>query len=236
VARRAAPDALDARPRPDRGRALEEAAEAEIDARGAGAGFTGRLRVSAAVTFARLHIVPRLPAFLADHPGLTMDVILDDRVIDLVEDGIDISLRMGELADSSLTARRLATGRRLVLGAPAYFERHGEPAAPAVVHTQGRATWSFQRKGAEVSVSVSGRLRLSAAEGVRAAVLAGMGLTIASEWMFSPELASGAVRPVLVDWTLPPIDLWALYPTGRMPSAKARAFAAFVEAEMARGL
>lgn len=220
-------------------RALEEADEAEIDARGAGAGLTGRLRVSAAVTFARLHIVPRLPAFLAAHPGLSMDVILDDRVIDLVEDGIDIALRMGELADSSLTARRLATGRRRVLGSPAYFARCGEPATPAelsgheaVVYIQGGQTWSFQRDGAEASVSVSGRLRLSAAEGVREAVLAGMGLTVASEWMFGPELASGAVRAVLADWALPPIDLWALYPTGRMPSAKARAFAAFVEAEL----
>lgn len=220
-------------------RALDEAEEAEIDARGAGAGLTGRLRVSAAVTFARLHVVPRLPAFLAAHPGLTMDVVLDDRVIDLVEDGIDIALRMGALADSSLTSRRLATGSRLVLGAPSYFERHGEPATPAelraheaVVYTQGGETWSFQREGAEASVSVSGRLRLSAAEGVREAVLAGMGLTVASEWMFAPELASGAVRSVLADWSLPAIDLWALYPTGRMPSAKARAFAAFVEAEL----
>ena len=223
-------------------RAVEEADEAEIDARGAGAGLTGRLRVSAAVTFARLHIVPRLPTFLAAHPGLTMDVVLDDRVIDLVEDGIDVSLRMGELADSSLTARRLATARRLVLGAPSYFERRGEPATPAelighdaVIYTQGGETWSFRRGGSEASVSVSGRLRLSAAEGVREAVLAGMGLTIASEWMFGPELASGALRPVLTDWELPPIDLWAVYPSGRMPTAKARAFASFVEAEMNPG-
>ena len=208
-------------------RAIEEADEAEIAARGAGAGLTGRLRVSAAVTFARLHVVPRLPAFLAANPGLTMDVVLDDRVIDLVEDGIDVALRMGTLANSSLTARRLATGRRRVLGAPAYFEHRGEPTSPAelieheaIVYTQGAESWSFQRGGSEVSVSVSGRLRLSAAEGVRAAVLAGLGLTVASEWMFVPELESGAVRPVLADWSLPDIDLWAVYPTGRMPSAR----------------
>jgi DNA-binding transcriptional LysR family regulator len=220
-------------------RAIEEADEAEIDARGAGAGLTGRLKVSAAVTFARLHIVPRMPAFLAAHPGLTMDVVLDDRVIDLMEDGIDVALRMGALADSSLTARRLATGRRRVLGAPAYFERHGEPATPAeligheaIVYSPSGESWSFQRAGSEVSVSVSGRLRVSAAEGVRAAVLAAMGLTIASEWMFAPELHSGAVRAVLTDWALPDIDLWAVYPTARMPSAKARAFSAFVEAQL----
>jgi DNA-binding transcriptional LysR family regulator len=76
------------------------------------------------------------------------------------------------------------------------------------------------------------RINVSAAEGVRAAVLSDMGLAITSSWMFGPELVSGAIQRVLVDWTLPPIDLWAVYPTGRMPSAKARAFAAFVEKEL----
>ena len=79
---------------------------------------------------------------------------------------------------------------------------------------------------------MTGLVRVSAAEGIRAAVLADMGLSISSVWMFSRELASGAVRPVLADWFLPPLDLWAVYPTGRMPSVKARTFAAFVEAEL----
>jgi len=174
-------------------RAIEEANEAEVAARGEGAGLTGRLRVCAAVTFARLHIVPRLPAFLSAHPDLSVDVVLDDRVVDLVEEAIDVTLRMGALGDSSLTARKLATGRRLVLGTPAYFERHGEPATPAeligheaVVYAQGGGgeAWSFSQGSTEVSVNVSGRLRVSAAEGVRAAVLEGMGLAVASEWMF----------------------------------------------------
>ena len=224
-------------------RAIEEADEAELVARGAGAGLTGRLRVCAAVTFARLHVVPRLPKFLAAHPGLTMDVVLDDRAVDLVEEGVDLGLRMGVLENSSLTARKLASAARHVLGTPAYFRRAGVPATPgelsghaAVIYAPdgGGDTWSFRRDATEVSISVSGRLRVSAAEGMRAAVLADMGLAIASAWMFSPELASGAVRTVLKDWSLPPIDLWAVYPTGRMPSAKARAFATFVEAELKR--
>lgn len=222
-------------------RAIVEAEEAELAARGAGAGLTGRLRICAAVTFARLHVVPRLPKFLAAHPGLTLDVVLDDRMIDLVEAGVDLALRMGTLGDSSLAARRLASGPRHVLGTPAYFAQAGVPATPAqlsghaaVIYTQegGGDTWSFRQGTTEVSVSVTGPLRVSAAEGVRAGVLAHMGLAIASAWMFSPELASGAVRPVLTEWSLPQIDLWAVYPTGRMPSAKARAFAAFVEAEL----
>ena len=220
--------------------AIAEADEAEIAARGSGAGLSGRLRVSAATTFARLHVVPVLPRFLADHPGLDIDVVLDDRVIDLVAEGIDLSLRMGDLPDSSAVARRIATGGRSVVATPAYLERAGEPRSPAelagheaVIYSQLPSAWAFTRDGTDVSVAVHGRVRVSAAEGLRAAVLADMGLTIASDWMFSPELASGAVRRVLTAWTLPPIDLWAVFPTGRLASAKARAFAGFVADAMA---
>jgi DNA-binding transcriptional LysR family regulator len=223
-------------------RTIEEADEADVAARGAGAGLTGLLRISAAVTFARLHVVPHLPKFLAAHPGLTMDVILDDRVIDLVEEGVDVALRMGSLGDSSsLTARKLASAPHYVVGTPSYFARSGVPATPAelaaheaVIYAREGSTWRFRQGATEVSISVSGPLRLSVSEGVRAAVLADIGFTIASAWMFSPELASGAVQRVLADWSLPSIDLWAVHPTGRMPSAKARAFAAFVEAELRR--
>jgi DNA-binding transcriptional LysR family regulator len=221
-------------------RAIEEADGAELAARGAGAGLTGRLRISAAVTFARLHVIPHLPKFLAEHPDLTMDVILDDRVTDLVEEGVDVALRMGSLGDSSsLTARRLVSAPHYVVGTPAYFDRAGMPATPAglvahaaVIYAREGANWCFRQGSAEVSVNLSGPLRVSAAEGVRAAVLADIGLTIASAWMFGPELASGTVKRVLVDWSLPDIDVWAVYPTGRMPSAKARAFIAYVEAAL----
>jgi DNA-binding transcriptional LysR family regulator len=222
--------------------AIEEADEAELAARGAAAGLAGCLRVSAATTFARLHIVPLLPRFLAGHPDLDIDVVLDDRVIDLVAEGIDLSLRMGTLADSTAVARKLATGKRSVLATPAYLARAGEPRTPAeiadheaVVYSATASVWSFDRDGTQTSVGVRGRVRVSAAEGLRAAVLADMGLTVASDWMFAPELASGSVRKVLQDWALPPIDLWAVFPTGRMATAKARQFAAFVETIMAEG-
>ena len=221
-------------------RAIEEANEAELEARGAGAGLSGRLRVSAATTFARLHVVPHLPAFLEANPDLEIEVILDDRMIDLVAEGVDVALRMGELPDSTAVARRLASGRRSVIATPAYLERCGIPQSPAelgshqaLIYSQASSGWTFKRGSAETSVSVHGRVRVNAAEGLRAAVLADMGLTIASDWMFSPELESGAVRRVLEAWALPTIDLWAVFPTGRLASAKARAFATFVEGVLA---
>jgi DNA-binding transcriptional LysR family regulator len=216
--------------------AIQEVDEAELEARGAGAGLSGRLRVSAATTFARLMIVPRLSAFLARHPSLDIDVVLDDRAIDLVSEGIDIALRLGTLADSTAIARKIASGGRSVVATPAYLARAGMPKVPAdlahhhaVVYSQLGDTWTFRQGDTEVSVAVRGRLRVSAAEGTRAAVLADMGLAVTSDWMFAPELANGAVRRVLPEWTLAPIDLWAVFPTGRLASAKARAFADFVE-------
>jgi DNA-binding transcriptional LysR family regulator len=223
-------------------RSIEEADEADLAARGAAAALSGRLRISAAVTFARIHVVPRLPLFLAKNPGLEIEVVLDDRNIDLVEAGIDIALRMGTLDDSGLTARKIAQSRRVVVGSPEYLKHAGEPKAPAdlidhqvVIYDQhgGGALWAFRRGADEVAVSVRGRVRVTAAEGVREAVFAGLGLAVASEWMFAPELRSGTVKPVLQDWELPAIDLWAVFPTGRRASAKARAFANFIEAQLA---
>jgi len=223
-------------------RSLQEAEEAELAARGAGSGLSGKLRVTAAVTFARIHLMPRLPTLLARHPDLEIDVLLDDRNIDLVQEGIDVALRMGQrLADSSLTARRIASGRHAVLGTPAYFARAGEPAAPAdlaaheaVIYAVGGAgsIWTFRRNGADLEVTLKGRLRVSAAEGVRAAVLADAGLSIVSEWMFAPEIADGTVKTVLKDWELPSINLWAVFPAGRSATTKARTFARFVEEVM----
>ncbi|MGR6431617.1 LysR family transcriptional regulator [Rhizobium sp. PAMB 3174] len=216
--------------------AIQEADEAELEAKGAGAGLSGRLRVCAATTFARLMIIPRLPEFMAAHPDLEVDVVLDDRVIDLVSEGIDIALRMGELADSTAVARKIATGRRSVVATPAYLEAHGIPKVPAdlaahqaLVYTQLGNSWTFRRDGTEASVAVSGRLRFTAAEGIRAAVKADMGLAVTSDWMFWPELQRGEVTRVLDDWELPGVDLWSVFPTGRLASAKARAFADFVE-------
>jgi DNA-binding transcriptional LysR family regulator len=219
-------------------RAIDEAEEADRTARGATAGLAGKMRVSGAVTFARLFIIPRLGEFLEQHPELSIEVVLDDRNVDLLEEGIDVALRMGDLADSAMTARKIAQAPRWVVGTPAYFAARGRPKSPSelarhetVIYAQrgGGASWRFRKEGAEVSIVVSGRVQVTAAEGVRAAVLGNMGVAIASEWMFAPELASGEVERVLTDWELPAIDLWAVYPSGRRSSAKARAFVDFVQ-------
>jgi DNA-binding transcriptional LysR family regulator len=224
-------------------RVIEDANEAEQAARESSESLSGRLRVSAAATFARLHILPALKSFLDQHPNLKVDIILDDRNINLLEEGVDVALRMGTLEDSAMTARHLSQSPRLVVGTPAYFSSAGVPQTPAelsmhqaIVYWQrgGGESWSFSQGGTEATVVVSGRVRVSAAEGMRAAVLGDMGLAIASRWMFAPELAAGTVRPVLTDWRLPPVDLWAVFPSGRLVTSKTRAFVAFVEETLAK--
>jgi DNA-binding transcriptional LysR family regulator len=143
-----------------------------------------------------------------------------------VQEGIDVALHVGRPVDTVLTGQRIASARNVVLATPAYFARAGEPSTPAdlaaheaVVYAQrgGGADWTFRRDGAEVAVKLKSRLHVTAAEGLRAAVLANAGIAIASEWMFAPEIANGAVKAVLSDWQLPPTDLWAVFPAGPRP-------------------
>jgi len=219
-------------------RAIAEANEAEAAAQGAGAGLEGRLRICAPVTFARLHVVPKVGAFLDAHPKLRLELVMDDRNIDLLAENIDAGIRLGVLTDSALIVRKLAQTDRLVVASPAYLARRGVPVTPAellkhdgIIYGQsaGGQEWLFRRGATETSVRLQPRLTLSAAEGVREAVLTGQGLAISSRWMFAPELRSGEVVAVLEEWSLPPMELWVIYPSGRLTSTKARAFVKWFE-------
>ncbi len=214
-------------------RVVAEANEAEAAAQGLGAGIEGRLRISAPVTFGRLHLVPKLGEFFEANPKVRLELVMDDRIVDLVAESIDAALRLGTLTDSALKARKLAQADRVVIASPAYLARKGTPLTPAdllghfgIVYGQssGGQEWLFRRDNSEIPISIQPRLTLSAAEGVREAVLAGQGFAIASRWMFAPELANGEVVSVLQEWALPPMELWVIYPSGRLTTSKARAF------------
>ena len=225
-------------------RTIEEAHEAVLAAQGSARGLSGKLRVSTSVCFGRLHVIPNLSSFLAEHPDLDIEIVLDDRHLDLVNEGIDVALRMGAMPDSNMTVRRIAEGRRIVVATPTYLQQHGTPTSPgdlvshqAVIYTPGGrglpwTSWTFRKATAEVSVVLQGRVKMTAGEGIRAAVNSDMGLAVSSEWNFSPELRSGKVVEVLPDWALPLTNLSAVYPAGRLASTKARAFVSFVEQYM----
>ena len=223
-------------------RTIEEADEAVAAARGSASGLSGKLRVSTSICFGRLDVIPNLSTFLAEHPDLDIELVLDDRNVDLVNEGIDVALRMGVMPDSNMTTRRIAEGRRIVVATPAYLQRHGTPKSPgelvshqAVIYPRGGGeSWTFRKASAEVLVVLQGRLKVTQAEGLREAVNCDLGLGVASEWLFSPELRSGKIVAILEDWALPSTTLSAVYPTGRLASTKARAFVSFVERFMTR--
>jgi DNA-binding transcriptional LysR family regulator len=217
--------------------ALEAIEEAEQALRSATAGIAGLLRVAAPVTFGRLHVVPHLGPFLDMHPRLRLELVLDDRPVDVIQERIDVALRVGKLRESRLVARRLAIARRVVVGSPGYLTRRGIPLTPADLHahdivtygqTDSEQEWLFRSGTGTTAVRVPSRLHISAAEGVRAAVLSDLGLSVASHWMFRPELQSGKVMPVLAGYTLDPVELWAVLPN-RRTSARTRAFLEFVQ-------
>src|SRR6202049_3929649 len=160
-------------------RTIEEADEAVVAARGSASGLSGTLRVSTSVCFGRLHVIPSLSAFLAEHPDLDLELVLDDRFVDLVNEGVDVALRTGPMPNSNMTARRIAEGRSLVVATPAYLQRHGPPMSPdelsrhqAIILTRGggRDSFVFRKAGAEAPVTLQGRLKVTQAEGLREAV------------------------------------------------------------------
>jgi DNA-binding transcriptional LysR family regulator len=140
-------------------RTVEEAAEAVLAARGSATSLSGTLRVSASICFGRLHVIPRLSAFLDEHPDLNLELVLDDRLVDLVNEGVDVALRTGTMPNSNMTARRIAEGRSVVVAAPAYLQRPGVPMSPealtqhqAIILTRGggRDAFTFRKAEAEV--------------------------------------------------------------------------------------
>jgi DNA-binding transcriptional LysR family regulator len=213
--------------------ALEEADHA---ARGTGE-LRGTLRVALSMGFGMREVIPRLPAFMQRHPALRIDLLMSDHRQDLVNEGIDVALRWGELTDSSATARRLGVSPRLLAASPAYLARAGSPDTPESLANHeviisplgvGLGWWSFQRDGRTASVRVQGRLTTSVNQAATAAAVAGLGIVSVGLWNCRSELASGALVQVLADWQMKPIELHALFAAGRAAKPSARAFADYL--------
>jgi DNA-binding transcriptional LysR family regulator len=224
-------------------RLVAEVAEAESELRMGEHRLQGWLRVAASATFGRMKLMPLVQGFLAAHPGVKIDMRLDDGFIDLVEQGIDVAVRIGELPDSGLVARRIGTVRRAVVARRGYFEQRGiaAPHEPAdlqqhdcVIFSELRAgpVWTFEAipgagapEGAVASVRVDGRLRTNSGEAVREAVLAGMGLAYAPGWLFEAEMARGEVQRAMPNWWGRPLPMQLVSPPQRRLSGKGKAFA-----------
>ncbi|UCI08126.1 LysR family transcriptional regulator [Mesorhizobium sp. B1-1-8] len=221
--------------------ALAGIEEAENAARGADR-LSGMLRVALSTTFGVGQIVPLLPAFLERHPLLRIDLMMSDRYENLIAEGADMALRLGNQPDSSFVTRKLATTRRLFVAAPAYLAGRGTPKRLADLGQHhliggpgdwGDQTWTAQRDGVTEVQPVNPRVQTRSAIGVVASASACLGIGIASTWMCAGELASGTLVEVLADYRLEPITAYVVFPAGRRPSQKARAFSDYLELALA---
>jgi DNA-binding transcriptional LysR family regulator len=215
--------------------------DAESAARGADR-LSGLLRVALPPEYGVRRIVPLLPAFFARHPLLKIDLMMSDRYENLIAEGADLALRIGDLPDSSFVARKLESARRLFIAAPSYLASRGAPASLADLARHelisgpgdtGDETWVARRNGRIERQTLSPRIRSRSATGVVACAVAGLGVAIGSIWMCAEALASGAVVEILTAYALDPVQAYVVFPAGRRPSQRARAFSDYLEHALA---
>jgi DNA-binding transcriptional LysR family regulator len=214
-------------------RILADVEEAESAAEGERTRPSGKLVVSAPVGFGRLHVSPVMSAYLTRHAEVSGELRLEDRMISLVEDGVDLAVRIGELADSSLVARRVGEMRRIVVASPGYLKKRGEPKAPADIAghdtiqfgaTAGVADWRFVEDGSEVRVSIAPRLSTNSADAAVQHAEQDGGLTRVLAYQAADAIRRGRVKIVLAKFELPASPIHIVYPTSRLLSAKVRTF------------
>ncbi len=207
-----------------------EEAEASVGRRHALPG--GLVRLGTSSTFGRLYVAPRISRLLERYPDLSIDLLMTDAVTDLVADGIDLSVRVTTVQDSSLVSRKIGSSHRIVVASEACIAEHGEPVhpmdlanRPCIVFTgYGTPTdWQFDGPDGNVSVPVKGRFRTDSGEAVRAAVMAGLGFAMLPTWFFGAEITDKVLRPVLTGWEPPPTAISAVYPSRRNLAPRTRA-------------
>jgi DNA-binding transcriptional LysR family regulator len=222
---------------------LEETEQAVSDMHAAP---RGELRVNATETFGILQLAPAIADFTTCFPAISVELMLSKHTVDLIEEGFDVAVRVGELPDSSLIAHQLAPCRMVVCGAPSYFEKHGKPRTPAdltahncltVAETGSsyyRAWHLIAADGTALNISPTGNLRTNSGAVLIVAAIAGHGLAYLPTYLVGDALQSGRLVTMLDDYMAPPLPLRALYPHNRYLSAKVRAFVDFLAARFGK--
>jgi DNA-binding transcriptional LysR family regulator len=218
-----------------------EAVEAEVLAQSSTP--RGVVRLAAPMSFGLLKIAPILPDFLEAHPEVQVDLHLSDAVVDLIGGGFDAALRIGILPDSSLRARRLCLVRRLVVGAPAYFERRGRPTHPAqfaehaclgYAYLATPDVWRFSNAAGEtLSVRPAGPLRANNADALMPALLAGQGIAVQPDFVVAEALADGTLEAVMADWSMADSFLHLVTPPGGPRPVRIETLAEFLSRRLA---
>ena len=197
----------------------------------------GVLKINAPMSFGTRYLGGAVADFMARYPDLKIELILNDRVIDPLEEGVDVTVRIGALADSSLIARRLAPARLVLAAAPDYLERNGMPQSPEDLahhrcltygHMAAVQRWTLVREGEAVTVPVTSRLCSNNGDVLRDAALSGNGIAQLPTFLIGPDIAAGRLKVVLGDWPPAPLGIYALYAPNRYLAAKTRVFIDFI--------
>ena len=198
----------------------------------------GALRINAPMSFGILHLAPALPEFVARYPEITVDVNYDDRMVDVVAEGFDVSVRISDLPDSSLVAKRIAPCKHAVVAAPSYLARHGTPNSPEDLRTHNLISyryqesaheWHFRHKDGQTgSVSVSGSITMNNSLAIRAALLEGLGVTRTPTFIVGKDIQEGRLVRLLPDYATLEVAIFLVYPHRHHLSPKVRAFNEFL--------
>ncbi len=220
-------------------RLLTDLANAEASVSAGGVKASGHLRVTAPAGFGRRHVAPLVPRFIAEHPDVSLSLNLADRVVDIVNEGYDCAIRVGDLPDSSLVSVRLADNRRLCVATPAYLKRAGVPATPADLARHECLTlssdasqtrgWAFQVDGELTHLRPAGRLDCSDGQVLHDWCLAGLGIAWRSTWEVEHEVAAGRLVSVLDAYAAPPNGIFAVFPQRRLLPLRVRLWIDFVK-------
>ncbi len=214
-------------------RILGDIEETEIAIQGHTVEPKGKLRVNAPMSFGILHIAPQLPGFMAAHPRIEIELALDDRRIDLIEDGFDVAIRIGRLDDSALIAKRLASVEFICAAAKRYLDRRRPIERPedlsdhnCLRYSLGRQPneWRFERDGQDIAVKVAGTLIANNGDALREAAVGGLGVVYQPAFLIGAELEAGRLQPLLQHWSTPTIDIHAVFPEQRRLQPKLRQF------------
>jgi len=214
-------------------RIIGDVAEAEDAVAGERTRPEGRLAISAPVGFGRLHVSPVVSAYLKRYPEVGADLRLSDRMINLVEEGVDLAVRIGHLPDSTLVARHVGEMRRIVVASSEYLKARGEPKRPAEISAHetiqfgamsAAPDWRFIEDGREIRVSTAPRLATNSADAAIQHAEAGGGLTRVLAYQAAASLKAGRLKIVLAKFEPPPLPIHIVYPTSRLLSAKVRTF------------
>lgn len=212
---------------------LQDLDEATLAASMSAARPVGTLRVNAPVSFAVNYLARALPEYALRYPDVKLDLTLSDRVVDLVEEGVDVAIRIGRIQDSALVARQIASARIFVCAAPSYLKKHGTPKGPADLvdhacltysYRSIRDEWEFVRDGKTNTVRVKGRLDANNGDLLREAAIAGMGIIEQPSFIVGDAIRQKKLVPLLPDYDRPKLAIYAVYPNRKHLSAKVRTF------------